>query len=70
MNLYQFIERILYYLVLVVGERLVKMLKIVEKLSGLYGSAIISTNHNYTYSAVLMREHTDRIYGAKRHKNN
>ena len=35
-------ERILYHLVLVVGGWLVKMLKIVEKLSGLYGSATIS----------------------------
>ncbi len=35
-------ERILYHHVLVVGGWLVKMLKIVEKLSGLYGSATIS----------------------------
>ena len=35
MNLYRSMERILYHLVLVVGGWLVKMLKIVEKLSGL-----------------------------------
>ncbi len=40
-NLYRSMERILYHLVLVVGGWLVKMLKIVEKLSGLYGSATI-----------------------------
>ena len=33
-NLYRSMERILYHLVLVVGGWLVKMLKIVEKLSG------------------------------------
>ncbi len=34
-------ERIFYHLVLVVGRWLVKMLKIVEKLSELYSSATI-----------------------------
>ena len=42
MNLYRSMERILYHLVLVVGGWLVKMLKIVEKLGGLYGSAAIT----------------------------
>ena len=41
MILYQSMKRIFYHLVLVVGGWLVKMLKIVEKLSGLYGSATI-----------------------------
>ena len=41
MILYRSMERIFYHLVLVVNGWLVKMLKIVEKLSGLYGSATI-----------------------------
>ncbi len=41
-NLYRSMERILYHLVLVVGGWLLKMLKIVEELSGLYGSATIA----------------------------
>ena len=41
-NLYQSIERIFYHLVLMVSGWWVKVLKIVEKLSGLYGSAIIA----------------------------
>ena len=41
MILYRSTECILYHLVWVVGGWLVKMLKIVEKLSGLYGSATI-----------------------------
>ena len=41
MILYRSMECTLYHLVLVVGGWLVKKLKIVEKLSGLYGSATI-----------------------------
>ncbi len=42
-------ELILYHLVLVVGGWLVKMLKIVEKLSGLYGSATIHRSYIILY---------------------
>ena len=46
MILYRSMECIIYHLLLVVVVWLVKMLKIVEKLGGLYGSATIAETYH------------------------